>query len=41
MGHWSLAASGFLTRGIPGALYTALLVPVLFYAVPRIVRGRA
>ncbi len=39
-GNWPSIAAHFATVGIPGALYTAILVPLLMWAVPRILRGR-
>jgi len=40
-GRWGAALVSFLTTGLAGAAYTAVLVPLVAYAVPRIVRGRA
>jgi rod shape-determining protein MreD len=40
-GQWGGAVLSFLTTGLAGALYTAVLVPLLVFAVPRVVRGRA
>ena len=38
-GHPGPLAMNFLRFGIPGAVYTAVLLPALAYAVPRILRG--
>ncbi len=40
-GHWPSAGVEFLTVGLPSAVYTAVAVPLVFYALPRVVRGRA
>jgi rod shape-determining protein MreD len=40
-GRWGAALVSFATTGVAGAAYTAVLVPLLAYAVPRILRGRA
>jgi len=40
-GRWLAAGGSFLATGLPSALYTAVLVPLVLYAVPRLVRGRA
>jgi rod shape-determining protein MreD len=39
-GHWGAATASFLTAGLASAAYTAVLVPLVVYAVPRILRGR-
>jgi hypothetical protein len=40
-GRWGAALVSFLTTGLGTALYTAVLVPLAAYALPRILRGRA
>ena len=40
-GHWQAAARHFAVVSLPGAVYTALLIPLCAWALPRIVRGRS
>jgi rod shape-determining protein MreD len=40
-GLWGAALTSMLTTGLGTALYTAVLVPLVMYAVPRVLRGRS